>query len=80
MATNYAYAYAVISDLTNGWCLQVQDTTNYILNPTHVPIPEYDVGYAMKYYWPIPETVTSHDDFQGQWYSDAAHTIPWSPA
>ena len=30
-------------------------------------------------YHPIPETVESFDDFQGQWYSDAAHTIPWNP-
>lgn len=80
MQTRYAYYYAVISDVTNGWCLGVQDTSNYILDPTYVPIPEPDGNYMLKYYWPLPETVTSFDDFQGSWYEDAAHTIPWSPA
>jgi hypothetical protein len=79
MAINYAYKYATIADMSNGWCLGVQDTSDYILDPTYVPIPEYNEDYAFKYYWPIPEVITSFDDFQGQWYSDAAHTIPWSP-
>ena len=80
MAINYAYYYARISDLATGFCMGVLDSTDYVLDPTYVPIPEYNRNYVMKYYYPIPETVTSHDDFQGQWYSDAAHTIPWSPA
>lgn len=79
MAMNYAYKYAIIADLTNGLCLGVQDTSDYILDPTYVPVESIDVPYELKYYWPIPTTVTSFDDFQGQWYSDAAHTIPWSP-
>ena len=78
MATNYAYYYAVIN-LSNGRCTGTQDTSDYVLSPDHVPIETYDLNYLFKYYWPIPETVTSHDDFQGQWYKDAAHTIPWSP-
>lgn len=77
MAQNYAYKYAVIADLTNGWCLQVEDTSNYILDPTYVPIPTDDINYLLKYYWPIPETVNSFDDFQGDWYEDAEHTIPF---
>lgn len=79
MSKNYAYYYARISDTTTGECTGVQDTSNYILDPTMVPIEIYTLNYMLKYYWPIPETVTSFDDFQGQWYSDADHTTPWSP-
>lgn len=79
MATNYAYYYAIIN-LDTGRCTGLQDTSDYILRPDYVPIDIYDNNYWFKYYYPIPETVTSFDDFQGQWYSDAAHTIPWSPA
>lgn len=79
MAVNYAYKYAIIGDFTNGWCTGVDDTSNYILDRDHVPIPEYNEEYLLKYYWPIPDTVTSFDDFQGYWYEDAAHTIPWNP-
>ena len=79
MAVNYAYYYARINAST-GMCTGVQDTSNYILSPTMVPIDTYTLNYMLKYYYPIPETVNSFDDFQGQWYSDAAHTIPWSPS
>ena len=75
----YAYYYGVIGDTTNGRCTGVDDTTNYILNPVFVPIPEYNGNYLFKYYWPLPETVTSHDDFQGKWYTDAAHQNEWIP-
>jgi hypothetical protein len=78
MATNYAYYYAQL-DLETGMCVGVSDTSNYILAPGYVPIETYTLNYFMKYYYPIPETVESFDDFQGQWYSDAAHTIPWNP-
>lgn len=78
MAINYAYYYAQL-DLDTGMCMGLMDTSNYILSPDHVPVEVYDWNYAFKYYYPIPETVDSFDDFQGQWYSDAAHTIPWSP-
>lgn len=77
MAINYAYKYAILSD---GQCWEVRDTSDYILRPDYVPIEDYNLDYFLKYYYPVPETVTSHDDFQGQWYEDAAHTIPWSPA
>ena len=79
MAQNYAYYYARINADT-GRCVGVQDTSTLILDPCYVPIEIYDLNYCFKYHHPIPETVTSHDDFQGQWYTDAAHTIPWSPA
>lgn len=78
MATNYAYAYAVIN-LTTGECFQVDDSTNYILDRQHVPIPTANGNYLFKYYYPIPESVSSFDDFQGQWYVDAAHTTLWNP-
>lgn len=78
MAQNYAYYYAHI-DLTDGMCVGVRDSSQYILDPAYVPIDVYTGNYMLKYYYPIPETVTSHDDFQGQWYSDAAHTTPWNP-
>ena len=74
MATNYAYKYAVLNMNYGGMCIAVQDTTTYILDPTYVPIQDDTINYALKYYYPIPETVTSHDDFQGLWYLDAAHT------
>lgn len=70
----YAFCYALIGDTSNGRCVGVTDSTNYELDPTYVPIEQYDVGYVMNYYWPLPEIVTSHDDFVGQWYKDAAHT------
>lgn len=79
MAINYAYYYAQL-DLNTGMCRGIQDTSDYVLSPDRVPIETYDMNYLFKYYYPIPETVESFDDFQGQWYSDAAHTIPWSPA
>ena len=72
MANMYAYKYAFINE--DGLCLGVQDTSNYILNRTHVPIEDDTIDYGLKYYWPIPETVTSFDDWQGLWYLDAAHT------
>lgn len=79
MAQNYAYYYAVL-DRNTGMCNELQDASDYVLDPYHVPIDIYDWNYLFKYYYPIPETVESFDDFQGQWYADAAHTIPWSPA
>ena len=78
MAQNYAYHYAIVQE-SNGWCLSTQDTSTYILRRTYVPVDSIDKDYGLKYYWPLPETVTSHDDFQGKWYTDAAHTIEWEP-
>lgn len=79
MATNrYAYKYARIE--SNGMCVEVQDTTNYILNPLYVPIEDDTLPYFLKYYYPIPTSVTSFDDFQGKWYLDAEHTTEWVPA
>lgn len=73
MAMNYAYKYARIQ-LTNGMCRGIMDTSDYTLSPDLIPIEDETINYLFKYYWPIPETVTSFDDFQGLWYLDAAHT------
>ena len=78
MAVNYAYAYALIN-LTTGKCFQVDDSTNYFIDRQYIPIPTYNENYLWKYYYPIPESVSSFDDFQGEWYVDAAHTIKWEP-
>ena len=78
MATNYAYHYAIVSE-DDGWCLETQDTSEYILEPTFVPIDDAWGDYLLKYYWPLPETVSSFDDFQGKWYTDVAHTNEWIP-
>lgn len=78
MAENYAYAYAIIN-LTTGECFQVADSTNYFVDRQYVPISPYNEEYLMKYYYPIPTSVSSFDDFKGQWYVDAAHTTLWNP-
>lgn len=72
MATMYAYKYAYINE--TGLCIGMQDTSNLYLDPRFVPIEDDSIDYPLKYYYPIPETVTSFDDWQGLWYLDAAHT------
>ena len=54
-----------------GMCIEVQDITNYILDPLYVPIEDDTLPYFLKYYHPIPESVTSFSDFQGKWYTDS---------
>lgn len=73
MSLNYAYKYARIR-LSDGICRAVTDTSEYILSPEYVPIEDDTINYALKYYYPIPESVTSFADFQGLFYLDAAHT------
>jgi hypothetical protein len=73
MGVQYQYLYAVVRE--NGLCTMKLDSTDYILDRLYVPIEDDSLPYLMKYYYPIPETVTSFDDFQGKWYSDANHTI-----
>lgn len=65
MAENYAYNYAEI-DLTTGMCIGVHTGTNASDNPTFIEIPVYDENYLLKYY------------IDGNWYEDAAGTIPWT--
>ena len=78
MALNYAYYYATVRE-SDGLCIQVRDTSDYILDRLQVPIPEYNGNYGLKYYHPIPDSVSSFDDFQGKWYIDSAYTTEWSP-
>lgn len=73
MQFRYAYKYAKIRE-SDGMCIGSADTTEYIVDRIHVPVPNLNVSYVLKYYWPIPDVVTSHDDWQGLWYLDAAHT------
>lgn len=79
MAINYAYKYAVLSDdpAYYGMCVEVQDTSNYILRPDYIPIEDDTVNYFLKYYHPIPESVTSFADFNGLFYYDSEHTQPF---
>ena len=69
MERRFGYKYAIIRE--NGMCIEVQDTTNYILDPLYVPIEDDTLPYFLKYYHPIPESVTSFSDFQGKWYTDS---------
>lgn len=70
MAINYAYAYAEI-DNTTGMCIGMFTSSSpdeagpTSENTTVISIPVYDEGYAFKYY------------INGNWYEDAAGTIPW---
>lgn len=67
----YAFKYAQLR--ADGLCLGLQDTTDLYLDPLYVPIEDDTLPYLLKYYYPIPETVTSFSDFQGKWYYDADH-------
>lgn len=64
-ARRYAYNYAQI-DLTTHMCIGVITTTlNREGEEDMIEIPVYDENYLMKYY------------IDGNWYEDAAGTIPW---
>ena len=71
MAVNFAYNYAEIDDST-GMCVGVISTSQPDCEgptaggTTYVEIPVYDEEYVMKYY------------LNGNWYEDAAGTIPWT--
>lgn len=71
MAVNYAYNFAEIDNVT-GQCWGVISTSNpdaegpTPLGTTYVPIPVYDENYVFKFY------------IGGNWYEDAAGTIPWT--
>ena len=66
MAINYAYNFAQIDPTTN-MCIQVVSTTNPEQGNVEgwVEIPVNDPEYLLKYY------------IDGNWYEDAAGTIPW---
>lgn len=68
MAVNYAYNYAYIDPETN-MCIEIQTTSDpnrHEQMPELIPIPVYDEEYLLKYY------------INGNWYEDAAGTIPWT--
>ncbi len=67
MAELYAYNLAQLDPTTN-MCIGVATSTDpEDLNfPNVVEIPVYDEEYICKYY------------INGNWYEDAAGTIPWS--
>lgn len=73
----YAYKYAVLDLTLGGLCLELQDTTTYVLRPDYVPITDDSIDYILKYYYPIPESVSSFSDFNGLFYYDAEHTQPF---
>lgn len=62
----YAYYYAVI-DLDTNMCMEVQDTSDYIVRPDYIPIDEPNGEYVFKYY------------INGAWYEDENGLIPWNP-
>lgn len=73
MERRYGYKYAIVME--NGLCRGTEDCTEYILNRLYVPVEDVSLPYLMKYYHPIPDTVTSFSDFQGKWYTDSTFTV-----
>lgn len=74
----YGFYYAIVVPET-GECIEVRDTTDFILDPIYIPIEEYSRGYLLKYYHPIPSSVSSFDDFTGQWYVDSDYATIYDP-
>lgn len=71
------YKYAVINDI--GKCYEVHMTTNYVCDQYHIPVPDIDIDYLSKYYYPVPKYVCGNSDFAGDWYVDVEHTIKEVP-
>ena len=67
MATNFAYAYAVIE--SDGLCMEVCTMSNPATNPNYIAIDEYNEDYIFKYY----------NRADGKWYTDSAFTDEWTP-
>lgn len=66
MSQNLQYNYAHIDPATNKCITCI--TTSYVINhPEWVEVPVVRDDYVGKYY------------LNGEWYEDAAGTIPWSP-
>lgn len=64
MAVNRQCNYAHI-DTDTGLCVGVRTMTYEVDNPVLIPIQVYDEECIDKYY------------LNGNWYEDAAGTIPW---
>lgn len=60
------FKYAEI-DLTTGECIGILTASKAKTEPQYIQIPTLDMNYEGKFY------------LNGQWYEDAAGTIPWSP-
>ena len=60
------YNFYAHIDLENGECIGVRRTTETINHPSMISIPVYDEAYSGKFY------------INGNWYEDAAGTIPWT--
>ena len=65
MAMQYDYPYAYINPTTN-MCTGVMTSSDETIGGNWVRIPVYDEEYVFKYY------------INGNWYEDAAGTIPWT--
>lgn len=65
MSVNYAYNYAEINPTTH-MCIGVYSLTVPSDDPNWTKIQVNDPEYCMKYY------------IDGNWYVDAAGTIPWT--
>lgn len=68
MEQRLTYYYALI-DPTDGMCVGVSTSITPHDDDQYVEIESYNEDYLMKYY----------NRADGQWYEDAAFTIPWSP-
>ena len=68
MEPRLTYYYAII-DTTDGMCVGVETSITPHNHEQYVEIEGYNEDYLMKYY----------NRTNGQWYEDAAFTIPWSP-
>lgn len=79
MSELYAYKYALLdmSEEYYGQCIGVQDTTTYEVRPDYVPITDDSIDYLLKWYYPVPTSVTSFDDFNGLFYYNEEHTQPF---
>jgi hypothetical protein len=82
MSINYAYNFAEIDDLTHMCVGVVTGTTpdgfgHTAGGTTYVSIPVYDEEYIMKYYFCSAHTEVVPECTDGNWFSDAAGTIPW---
>ncbi len=66
MERRLQYNYAGI-ELSTGRCHSCMTTSYEIDDPAWIAVPKYSEQYVGKYY---------HD---GNWYSDAEFTTPWTP-
>lgn len=68
MEPRLTYYYAVVE--SDGFCGGVMTSITKYNDDTHVEINGLNYDYLGKFY----------NRTNGQWYEDAAFTIPWSPS